>query len=240
MEFVWDSRVTLVRQQRERQNNMNTRTRKGPERLSTENCDNVFCFLDDYGVLICRQHHTAIVNLEKHLRQQHAVSIQQRQQIVQHFSRFTLVSPDALKLPEEPATPFEELGQPLDGLQCRTCAWRTTSGDLMRMHCKKNHQQPWTDTKSALYQRVKVQTFFSSGGLQKYFVVDLDVDENGQGLDPNQVVQQQLSDYKKVREQLEEEMHVMEEAAKTDKTGWFKRAGWLEFFKDRNLVHLGH
>jgi superfamily II DNA helicase RecQ len=240
MEFVWDSRVTLVRQQRERQNNTNTRTRKGPERLSTENCDNVFCFLDDYGVLICRQHHTAIVNLEKHLRQQHAVSIQQRQQIVQHFSRFTLVSPDALKLPEEPATPFEELGQPLDGLQCRTCAWRTTSGDLMRMHCKKKHQQPWTDTKSALYQRVKVQTFFSSGGLQKYFVVDLDVDENGQGLDPNQVVQQQLSDYKKVREQLEEEMHVMEEAAKTDKTGWFKRAGWLEFFKDRNLVHLGH
>jgi hypothetical protein len=68
MEFVWDSRVTLVRQQRERQNNTNTRTRKGPERLSTENCDNVFCFLDDYGVLICRQHHTAIVNLEKHIR----------------------------------------------------------------------------------------------------------------------------------------------------------------------------
>jgi hypothetical protein len=43
-----------------------------------------------------------------------------------------------------------------------------------------------------------------------------------------------------VREQLEEEMYVMEEAAKTDKTGWFKRAGWLEFFKDRNLVYLGH
>jgi hypothetical protein len=43
-----------------------------------------------------------------------------------------------------------------------------------------------------------------------------------------------------VREQLEEEMHVIKEAAKTNKTGWFKRAGWLEFFKDRNLVHLGH
>jgi hypothetical protein len=43
-----------------------------------------------------------------------------------------------------------------------------------------------------------------------------------------------------VREQLEEEMYVMEEAAKTDKTGWFKRAGWLEFFKDRNLVYLGY
>jgi hypothetical protein len=41
-----------------------------------------------------------------------------------------------------------------------------------------------------------------------------------------------------VREQLDEDMDVMEDAAKTYKTGWFKRAGWLEFFKDRNLVHL--
>jgi hypothetical protein len=52
---------------------------------------------------------------------QHAVSLQQRRQIVQHFSELALVSPDAVRLPEEPATPFEELGQPLDGLQCRTC-----------------------------------------------------------------------------------------------------------------------
>jgi hypothetical protein len=43
-----------------------------------------------------------------------------------------------------------------------------------------------------------------------------------------------------VQEQLEEEMYVIEEAVKTDKTGWFKRAGWLEFFKDWNLVYLGH
>jgi hypothetical protein len=55
--------------------------------------------------------------------------------------------------------------------------------------------------------------------LQKYFVVNLDVDKNSQGLDPNQVVQQQLSDYKKVQEQLKEEMHIIEEAAKTNKTG---------------------
>jgi hypothetical protein len=35
-------------------------------------------------------------------------------------------------------------------------------------------------------------------------------------------------------------MHVMEEAAKTDKTGWFKRTGWLLFLKGRNLAHLGY
>jgi hypothetical protein len=28
--------------------------------------------------------------------------------------------------------------------------------------------------------------------------------------------------------------------AKTDKTGWFKRTGWLEHFANRNLAHLAH
>jgi hypothetical protein len=32
----------------------------------------------------------------------------------------------------------------------------------------------------------------------------------------------------------------MEEAVKTDKTGWFKRTGWLPFLKGRNLAHLGY
>ncbi|KAI1668018.1 hypothetical protein L13192_07154 [Pyrenophora tritici-repentis] len=35
-------------------------------------------------------------------------------------------------------------------------------------------------------------------------------------------------------------MDVMGDAAKTDKTGWFKRVGWLEHLKDRNLAHLGY
>jgi superfamily II DNA or RNA helicase len=240
MEFTWDSRSALVQQHQEHQDRTNDNARKGPPRVSIDNCDEIFCFLGDYGVLVCRQHRTAVINLEKHLRQQHAVSLQQRRQIVQHFNELALVSPDAVELPEEPATPFDELGQPLDGLQCRTCRWRTTNANRMRMHCKKNHQQSWTGDKSVLYEFVKVQTFFSSGGLQKYFLVNLDVAENGQRLDHNQVAQQQLSDYQKVRKQLENDSHVMEDAAKTDKFGWFKRTGWLAFPKGQNLAHLGY
>jgi hypothetical protein len=63
----------------------------------------------------------------------------------------------------------------------------------MRMHCKGKHQQSWTGDTSVLYQSVKVQTFFSSGGLQKYFLVDLGVEdyaENGERLDPNKVALQ--------------------------------------------------
>jgi hypothetical protein len=33
---------------------------------------------------------------------------------------------------------------------------------------------------------------------------------------------------------------VLQDAAKTDKTGWFKRTGWLEHLEGRNLVHLAH
>jgi hypothetical protein len=35
-------------------------------------------------------------------------------------------------------------------------------------------------------------------------------------------------------------MQVMEEAAKTDKTGWYKRTEWLPFLKGRNLAHMGY
>jgi hypothetical protein len=37
-----------------------------------------------------------------------------------------------------------------------------------------------------------------------------------------------------VQKQPKEEIQVMEDAAKTDKTDWFKRTGWLEFLKGRN------
>jgi hypothetical protein len=55
-----------------------------------------------------------------------------------------------------------------------------------------------------------------------------------------EIVAEQLAEYQSTQQQIEEELQVFSEAAKTDKTGWFKRTGWLEHFKDRNLVHLAH
>jgi hypothetical protein len=79
--------------------------------------------------------------------------------------------------------------------------------------------------------------------LQKYFIVDLgakDNVENLERLDQNQVALQQLNDFKKVRKQIDDEMQVMEEAVKTDETGWLTRTKWLPFLKGRNLAHLGY
>jgi hypothetical protein len=112
--------------------------------------------------------------------------------------------------------------------------------DEMRMHFKKNHQQAWVGEKSLLYKIVKVQSFFRTRGLRKYFIVDLVDAGNGESEQVENVVQAQLAEYKLTQQEIEEELQTLEEAAKTDKTGWFKRTGWLEFLKDRNLVHLAH
>jgi len=53
-------------------------------------------------------------------------------------------------------------------------------------------------------------------------------------------VQAQLVEYRLTQQEIEDELQTLEAAAKTDKTGWFKHTGWLEFFKDRNLTYLAH
>jgi hypothetical protein len=45
-------------------------------------------------------------------------------------------------------------------------------------------------------------------------------------------VEQRLAEFRLTQEIIEQELQVLDEAAKTDKTGWFKRTGWMEFFKD--------
>jgi hypothetical protein len=145
---------------------------KRGSQVSLSNCAEILCFLEDYGVLVCKQHHTAIVILDKHLLQHHKVPAATRRQVVECFSRLRLVEPAKTKLPEEPAQPIEQLGRPLTGLQCTDCGFVTINEDSIRMHCKKYHQLGWKGHKTVLYCSIKVQTFFRTGGIQKYFRVD--------------------------------------------------------------------
>jgi predicted AlkP superfamily phosphohydrolase/phosphomutase len=91
----------------------------------------------------------------------------------------------------------------------------------MKKHYYKLHDLSWTGNKNLLYKSIKVQTFFSSGGLQKYFIINLDDREDredGEKIDQNQVILQQLSDYQKVRKEIKDNIQVIEEAVKTNKT----------------------
>jgi hypothetical protein len=90
---------------------------------------------------------------------------------------------------------------------------------------------------------VKVQTFFRVGGLQRYFVVRAADSSNAPSLprEVADVVKERLADWSLTKHRHEEKAQVIDaQVAKTDKTGWFKRTGWLEHFANRNLMHLAH
>jgi len=238
---TWDSRAPAPLQADSSNSSYSSpRTCRTQQPTLLDRYSNSLCFLAEFGVLVCKEHCTGVVNLDKHLLEQHATPAALRKEVVAQFAQHERTDPRAIKLPEQPAQPITELGQPLVGLCCKTCCFLTVNTNVMRVHLKKEHQQGWKGEKSDKFESVKVQTFFNSGGLQKYFIVNTDSEENGEKIDQDQVVQQQLSGWKNVREQLEEDMQVMAEAAKTDKTGWFKRTGWLPFLQDRNLAHLGY
>ena len=235
---VWNTRAPAS--QNAESSNSSPPVHSTKQNTLLDNYDDTLCFLADFGVLVCRQHRSGVVNLNRHLLEQHATPAQVRKAVIQRFAQYKRVDPKNVKLPEQPAQLIEELGTPLDRLCCKICSFLTININAMRMHLKRDHEQAWKGEKSDLFTSVKVQTFFRNGGLQRYFIVDLGEGENGEKVDQNQVVQQQLSGWQNVRQQLEEDMQVMAEAAKTDKTGWFKRTGWLSFLQGRNLAHLGY
>ena len=74
------------------------------------------------------------------------------------------------------------------------------------MHCKKNYQQAWTCNKSLLYDNVKVQSFFRTGGLQKYFVVATDVAANQDSTVVEEIVAEQLAEYQSTQQQIKEDI----------------------------------
>lgn len=89
------------------------------QKLSLDNYTTIICFLEAFGILVCKEHCTAVVNLDVHLRDQHATPAAVRKQVIQQLSHFPTTAPGAVELPEQPAWPIEELGTPRDGFNVR-------------------------------------------------------------------------------------------------------------------------
>jgi hypothetical protein len=85
------------------------------------------------------------------------------------------------------------------------------------MHCKKEHKQSWTGDKSILYNTVKVQSFFRTSRLQKYFRVNWDKVEDAETLDKERRLKARLAKFKLIQELIEKDLQVLEEAAKTNR-----------------------
>ena len=134
---VWNTRAPAQQQNAESSNSSAPACRK-PQELSVENCDDILCFLVEFGVLVCKQHYTGVVNLDKHLLEQHKIPVKVRKEIVQRFAHCKKKEPKDIELPEQPAQPIEELGTPLDGFSCKTCEFLTVNRSIMRKHLKKS------------------------------------------------------------------------------------------------------
>jgi hypothetical protein len=89
MELVWNSRASTPEDVTNTRSSSKQRRKRGLQ-VSLNNCDDVLCFLQDFGVLVCKEHHTAVVNLDTHLLQHHCVPAATRKQVVERFSHFTL------------------------------------------------------------------------------------------------------------------------------------------------------
>jgi hypothetical protein len=217
--------------------------------VTLENVQEQLLYLDRHLVLVCKEHCTGVQNVDVHLRSQHAaVSSAERKAVVDYCHRWSVTALQDIELPPPLSAPIKELGEPQDAFHCQhngrcSLSFVTVSKDMLQKHCKKAHRQVWKGDTSTLYKRVKVQTFFRTGGLQRYFVVRAADSGNAPAVSREvaDVVNERLAEWQLTQRAHEERAQVMDaQVAKTDKTGWFKRTGWLEYFANRNLMHLAH
>jgi hypothetical protein len=69
-----------------------------------------------------------------------------------------------------------------------------------------------------LYKTVKVQSFFCTRGLQKYFIVSLADAVDPKNASVKAAIKAQLAKYKVTQQEVKEELQTLEDTAKTDKT----------------------
>ncbi|TKA55283.1 hypothetical protein B0A49_12685, partial [Cryomyces minteri] len=111
-------------------------------------------------------------------------------------------------------------------------------------HCNKEYNWGSTKKNRESWSQVKVQTFFATGGLQRYFTVHVTPDQAADPLvsvEDDADVTRILDECRRAKEEHDRDMGKADEmVARTDRTGWFNRTGWPEHLARRNLAHLSH
>jgi hypothetical protein len=103
MEFVWKAQTSDGAARRtQRRKAAATRTSE----ITVENADEHFCYIQDFEVLVCRKHTTAVQNLDKHLRTKHSVTVVERRAIVKKYSTLRIKKPEEVALPSVIRRPF--------------------------------------------------------------------------------------------------------------------------------------
>lgn len=102
----------------------------------------MFIYLPTYGVLICNEHQYAVYSLDEHLKRYHKLSIQDRRELQERYSSYTLQPPAHVRAPALYSTPFAELGPPQDAFRCcceADCSFISTSQSWIKKHINQQH-----------------------------------------------------------------------------------------------------
>jgi len=232
-------------------NNAQHATIAGPlAQVTAGNADAILHYEPEHKVIICTQHRYAVRNLDHHLRDQHAVSVKERRATIQRYDQFEVLEPADVPLPPPLRPPIRALGEPVDAFLCEEeeCGFISINHSVIGKHCNKMHGWKWKKEEPEHWHEVKVQTFFNSGGLRRYFIVRAvecqpvdslrggEDDDGGEG-EIAAIKSEWAEAWQKHEKELEK---VDEEMARTDRTGWFNRTGWPEHLARRNMRHLAH
>jgi hypothetical protein len=222
----------------------------------------------EFKVLICKQHQYEVRSVYGHLRDEHkTICPQKRRAITERYARYELEEPGRIQLPRAEELPIPALGQPVKALRCNEegCGHISINRKAIMKHCNQAHDWRHSTSNPEHWAVVHAQTFFTSGGLRRYFTVHVAEPEpepeperesepapnNNNSQQGEEISQEGLDkitdamimkrEWADAQEKHRQELEMADKKAeKTDRTGWFTRTGWPEHLAGRNLQHLAH
>lgn len=208
-----------------------------------------FQYLPEYKVLVCKEHGYGIKNLKRHLQVYHNFRQDTRAAIEAAFGGLDIVEPFDAIPPRSKTSPIESLGPPKRGYLCggtedQDCGVLSISRDTIGRHCREAHGWMSTKTDPTNWTSAKMQSFCLTPGKQRWFVVQEEGDEEESMELPVESFTARnaiLGRFRRLEKAHEADLDIIEdELAKTDRTGWWKKTGWVEHLGKSNLAHLAH
>jgi hypothetical protein len=130
----------------------------------------------EYKVLICKEHGYAIASWKRHLADYHTFTRAEMKEAIRCFQGLEVVRPEHALLPPPDSQPIEFSQLSRRGFKCRgsptdPCGQMSISRACMAEHCNKTHGWQSNPRARTNWNEVKMQTFCTTPGKQRWFVV---------------------------------------------------------------------
>jgi hypothetical protein len=130
-----------------------------------------------YRVLICKEHGYAIASWKRHLTDYHTFNKTEIKEATRCFQGLEVVRPEHALVPPPNGPPVEFLQPSRGGFECRgsptdPCGQLSISRPSMAQHCNKIHGWRSSPRAHSNWNEVKVQSFCTTSGKQRWFVVN--------------------------------------------------------------------